>query len=77
MAEISLDNFLGTTEPVAKPEQQDNVISLNDFLKINKTHYIDLEHLFFKHFRNHKHTIFLNLINVFGRLGSSGTFIYK
>jgi hypothetical protein len=50
---------------------------LNDFLKINKTHYIDLEHLFFKHFRNHKHTIFLNLINVFGRLGSSGTFIYK
>jgi hypothetical protein len=34
MAEISLDNFLGTTEPTAKPEQQDNVISLNDFLNV-------------------------------------------
>lgn len=34
MAEISLDNFLGTTEPTAKPEQQDNIISLNDFLNV-------------------------------------------
>ena len=50
---------------------------LNDFLIINKTHYIDLEHLFFKNFGSDKNIIFLNSINVFGRLGSSGTFIYK
>jgi hypothetical protein len=52
-------------------------VILNDFLTINKTHYIDLEHLFFKHFGSEKNIIFLNLINVFGCLGSSGTFIYK
>jgi len=34
MAEISLDNFLGTTEPTAKPEQQNNVISLDDFINV-------------------------------------------
>ena len=34
MAEISLDNFLGTTETTAQPEQQNNVISLNDFLNV-------------------------------------------
>ena len=34
MAEISLDNFLGTTEPAAQPEQQNNVISLDDFINV-------------------------------------------
>lgn len=34
MAEISLDNFLGTTETTSQPQQQDNVISLNDFLNV-------------------------------------------
>ena len=34
MAEISLDNFLGTTESAAQPEQQNNVISLDDFINV-------------------------------------------
>jgi len=38
MAEISLDNFLGTTESTAQPEQQNNIISLDDFLN-QKTQY--------------------------------------
>ena len=32
MAEISLDNFLGTAESTAQPEQQSNIISLDEFL---------------------------------------------
>ena len=34
MAEISLDNFLGTTEPASQPEQQNNIISLDDFINV-------------------------------------------
>jgi len=37
MAEISLDNFLGTAEPTAQPDQQTNVISLDDFLNVKST----------------------------------------
>ena len=37
MAEISLDNFLGTSEPTAQPDQQTNVISLDDFLNVKST----------------------------------------
>ena len=37
MAEISLDNFLGNAEPTAQPDQQTNVISLDDFLNVKST----------------------------------------